>query len=250
MGKIDFNCDLGEGGAHDATLMPLISSANIACGYHAGDPQSIWTAITLARDHGKTIGAHVSFLDRTHFGRKEMDVEPGEVYEWVEQQLVLFKEIADALEMEVHHVKPHGALYNQAARDIGIAQAIATAVRDFDPRLLIYGLSGSLLVKEARLIGLQTIHEVFADRRYQDDGSLRPRHEPGALIHEPGKALEQVLQMLEKNRVTSFSGKEIPVTAETLCIHGDGENAVELAQFIHEGLIRAGFEVTAPARRM
>src|SRR5688572_23525121 len=182
MSNIDINCDMGEGAGNDERIMPFISSANIACGYHAGDEKSIWNCIELSLQHGVAIGAHVSFLDKENFGRKEIKLDPPAVYELVTQQLVIMFELTSALDTQIHHVKPHGALYNMAAKDPMLANAIAAAVKDFDHNLLFYGLSGSSLVTEAKKLGLATVAEVFADRSYQDDGTLTPRSMHGALI--------------------------------------------------------------------
>jgi len=234
--EVDLNCDMGEGMNNDSMIMPFISSANIACGYHAGDEKTMWQTIELAAKHNVAVGAHVSFFDRDNFGRNEMNLPPNETYELVEQQLIIIKEIADSFEIKLHHVKPHGALYNMSAKDAAIAKAIANAVKDFDASLILYGLSGSYSISEAKATGLKTASEVFADRTYQDDGSLTPREQPNALIEDTGKAIEQILQMLKDGTVTSVSGKKIPILAETICIHSDGKHAVEFARAIHDAI--------------
>ncbi len=234
--QTDINCDMGEGMPNDAAIMPFISSANIACGYHAGNERTLWDTISLAKENNVAIGAHVSFLDRANFGRSEMVLPAAAIYELVIQQLIIIREIADSFEMKLHHVKPHGALYNMAARDAGMAKVIAEAIRDFDPDLVVYGLSNSLSIKEAEAAGLRTANEVFADRGYLDDGSLVPRSQKGALIEDDAKAIEQVLQMIIKKTVTSQSGKEVPVFADTICIHGDNAHAVVFAKSIYESL--------------
>jgi UPF0271 protein len=228
-GLIDINCDMGEGIGNDEAIMPFITSANIACGYHAGDEQTIRTTILLAKKHGVNIGAHPSFLDRENFGRTEMKTTLGEVYQLITEQLFLFKKVADASEAVMHHVKPHGALYNMAARDAALAKTIAQAVKNFDDRLILFGLSGSVSIEEAKRLELKALSEVFADRTYQDNGTLTPRSEPNALIEDEEKAVAQVLQMVQKGTVTTISGKEVPITAETVCIHGDGKHAVTFA---------------------
>src|SRR5687767_11479 len=189
MGKIDLNCDMGEGIGNDALIMPYISSASIACGYHAGDVDLMYQAVELAAKHNVLIGAHVSYLDRNNFGRNEVHLPDAEVYELVEQQLIILKEITDLFDQSLTHVKPHGALYNQSAKDSGVAKAVAKAIKDFDDRLVLFGLSGSHSIREAALLGLKTCNEVFADRTYQDDGSLTPRSQPGALIEDVGAAV-------------------------------------------------------------
>jgi 5-oxoprolinase (ATP-hydrolysing) subunit A len=227
---------MGEGIGNDEIIMPFITSANIACGYHAGDPVTMWQTVELAIKHNVAVGAHPSFPDKTNFGRTEMNPDHEEVYELVIQQLVILNEIVSGLDAKLHHVKPHGALYNMSARDAAFANTIARAVKDFDPGLIVFGLSGSHSVREAKAIGLQTASEVFADRTYQDDGSLTPRSQPNALIDVTNKAIHQVLQMIKEGTVTTVSGKIIPIIAETICIHGDGTHAVEFAKAIHDAI--------------
>lgn len=227
---IDINCDMGEGMGNDELLMPHITSANIACGYHAGGEVLIRKTIDLALRHSVYIGVHPSFRDKVYFGRREMNLLPGELYALVIQQLVKVDLIAREKKAIVHHVKPHGALYNMAARDRNIARVIATAVKDFNEDLILYGLSGSHLITEAQALGLSTASEVFADRTYQDDGSLTPRSQPGALIESPSQAVEQVQQMVNEGYVTTLSGRRIPITAQTVCIHSDSRHAVEIAK--------------------
>jgi UPF0271 protein len=236
MYKIDLNCDLGEGIGNDALIIPYITSASIACGFHAGDVNTMYETIELAVKHGVSIGAHVSYLDNTNFGRTEMNLPEEDVYELVEQQLIILKEIADMFDIKLTHVKPHGALYNQSAKEAALAKTIARAIKDFDQYLVLYGLSGSHSIREAELLGLKTSSEVFADRSYRDDGSLTPRSEPGALIEDAGEAVKQVLQMINEGTVTTISGKTIPIIAQTVCIHGDGLHAVELAKAIHDAI--------------
>lgn len=221
---------MGEGIGKDEAIMPFITSANIACGYHAGDEETMRTTILLAKKQGVNVGAHPSFPDKENFGRTEMQFLPQDVYHLTMEQLKLFQMMADECAAKFHHVKPHGALYNMAAREQALADAFALAVKDFNGHLIVYGLSNSFLISEAKRFGLKTKNEVFADRTYQDDGSLTPRSQPGALIEDESKAVQQVLQMMQKKTVTTVSGKEIPIVAETVCIHGDGKNAVELAK--------------------
>ena len=233
---VDLNCDMGEGIGNDALIMPYISWANIACGYHAGDVQTMYDTIELAVKHKVSVGAHVSYLDKNNFGRSEMNLEEAEIYELVQQQLIILNEIINLFDAKISHVKPHGALYNQSAKNSALARTIARAVKDYDPQLILFGLSGSHSIREARLIKLQTASEVFADRTYQDDGSLTARSQPDALIEEAGKAVKQVLQMIKEGTVTTVSGKTIPIIAETICIHGDGKHAVEFAKAIHDAM--------------
>jgi len=227
---------MGEGAGHDELIMPFVHAANIACGYHAGDPATMRQTIQCALQHGVAVGAHPFFLDPKHFGRTGMKLEKAGIYELVTQQLYILNEIAAETGTQLHHVKPHGALYNMSASDAALAQTIAQAVKDFDPALLLYGLSGSHSIREAKALHLQTASEVFADRTYQDDGSLTPRSQPHALIEDTDLAVAQVLQMIREGTVTTVTGNIIPIVAETICIHGDGQHAVEFAKAIYNAL--------------
>ena len=228
------NCDMGEGAGHDAMIMPYISSANIACGYHAGDVQTMYDTIELAVKHKVSVGAHISYLDKINFGRIEMDLSESEIYELVQQQLIILNEIIDLFDIKLTHAKPHGALYNQSAKNSGLAKTIAGAVKDFDQQLILFGLSGSYSIREAEALGLITASEVFADRTYQDDGSLTQRSQSNAIIEDVSEVVKQVLQMINDSTVTSVSGKIIPVVADTICIHGDGKHAIQFAKAIHD----------------
>ena len=230
----DINCDLGEGIGNDALIIPFITSANIACGYHAGDIDTMHQTIAICLKHNVSIGAHPSFLDRENFGRIEINLPVDDLYELIIQQLIIFSEVADSFGKTINHVKPHGALYNMSAKDAFIANIIAKAVNDFDSNLILYGLSGSHSISEANRMGLKTASEVFADRTYQDDGSLTPRSKHDALIIDADKMIQQVSQMINDGTVTTVSGKSIPIKAETICIHGDGKHAVEFAKAIHK----------------
>ena len=233
----DLNCDMGEGIGNDEEIMPFITSANIACGYHAGDETTMRDTVILAKKAGVAIGAHPSFLDKENFGRTEMnDVSAQQVYELVTEQIRILHKIVVECNAVLHHVKPHGALYNMAARDAQLSRAIAQAVYDYDKNLVLFGLSGSHLISEAKSVGLTTASEVFADRTYQDDGKLTPRSKPNALIEDEEQALQQVLQMVKQGTVISTSAKEIAIVAETVCLHGDGKNAVAFAGTINKRL--------------
>ena len=232
MRKIDLNCDMGEGAVNDHLIMPFISSANIACGAHAGDENSMRETMLLAIKHGVKIGAHPSFEDRENFGRTEMSLSPEMVYQLVYDQLKRLKGVADECDAALVHVKPHGALYNMAARNKKLAKAIAYAVHDFDLDLVLFGLSGSYLISEGVASGLKTASEVFADRTYQDDGSLTPRSRADAIITDVNDCVKQVKEMVEEGRVTTVSGKRIRVNADTVCIHGDNINAVNIVMAI------------------
>jgi len=232
----DLNCDMGEGMGKDEAIMPFISSANISCGFHAGNGDTIRYTLSLALKHHVLIGAHPSFRDKGNFGRKEMHLPFDKLYAIVLEQLIKIDLIAKEKGARLHHVKPHGALYNMAARDIETARAIVQAVKDFNEELILYGLSKSVLIEEGKAMGLKVANEVFADRTYQDDGSLTPRSQANALIEDEEQCVRQVLQMINKGTVTSTSGKIVPVVADTICIHGDGKHAESFARKIHEAL--------------
>lgn len=245
MRHIDLNCDMGEGIGNDAALMPFISSANIACGYHAGDEQTMEETVRLAIKYGVSIGAHVSFPDKENFGRSEMKFSGEEVYLLVQAQLHLLRKITDKYDAVIHHVKPHGALYNMSARDAGLAHSIAGAIAEFDPALILMGLSGSHSISAAKALRLRTADEAFADRRYEEDGSLRSRSLPGAMLENAAEAIQQVLQMINKGTVTAISGKEVLVSADTVCIHGDGKHAVQFAKQINQTLKHHSVDIKA-----
>jgi len=242
--QVDLNCDMGEGMATDAAIMPYITSANIACGFHAGSGDVIRRTIDLALHYGVHIGAHPSFHDKENFGRKEMYLSPDKLYAIVLEQLIKIDVIANEKGAALHHVKPHGALYNMAARDAKLANVIVQAVKDFKEDMIVYGLSGSHLISEAKNLGLSTASEVFADRTYQDDGSLTPRSQANALIEDEQGSLNQILQMIQQGSVTTVTGKLIPIVAETICIHGDSKKAASFAKLIHEAIKTTAFEKT------
>jgi UPF0271 protein len=248
MDSIDLNCDMGEftgesSIAKDAALMGYVSSVNIACGGHAGDEATMRRTAENAVAKNVAIGAHPGYEDKENFGRTAMDLRLEEVYELVSEQIAALKNITEDLGGRLHHVKPHGALYNQAAKDAELARAIARAVKDADPNLIFYGLAGSHLITEAEKLGLKTASEVFADRTYQPDGSLTPRSEKGALIMDTEKSLAQVLEMVTKNQATALSGEIVTIRAETICIHGDGEHALEFARAINAFLKERKIEI-------
>lgn len=229
---------MGEGVGNDDLIMPYISAANIACGYHAGGDALIRTTMDLAMQHGVRVGAHISFKDKAYFGRREMKLSEEEIYALVLQQLIKIDLIARQKGIELHHVKPHGALYNMAARDKGLSRTIATAIKDFREDLVVYGLSGSHLVREAARIGLSVANEVFADRTYMDDGSLTPRSESDAMITNEKEAVRQVLQIVRDGTVTTVNGNQVAVQADTICIHSDTRFAMRFAKLIREALDR------------
>ncbi|MEA3192672.1 MAG: 5-oxoprolinase (ATP-hydrolyzing) subunit [Betaproteobacteria bacterium] len=248
---IDINCDMGESygawkmGA-DAEMMPFISSANIACGFHGGDPATIRTTVKLAVDHGVAIGAHPSLPDLQGFGRRVMKISPQDMYDLIVYQAGAVEAFARAAGARLHHVKCHGALYNMAANDEGLADAMARAVGDLGGGVILYALSNSLMMTIAKKHGLQVAGEVFADRGYADDGTLSPRGKPGAMIEDAGVAAERALGMVEKRFLTSLSGKPIPVSPDTLCLHGDQPGAVVFAKAIRKIFSEHGIAVAAP----
>ena len=236
MYTIDLNCDMGEGLTNDAFLMPYISSANIACGYHAGNETIMKHTVELALLNNVAIGAHPGFNDTANFGRTEMRLPLDEVQALVTEQLYVLQKIAERAGAKLHHVKPHGALYNMSAKDPLLANTIAKAVYAFDRGLLLFGLSGSHSIAEAKKEGLATVSEVFADRTYQDNGNLTPRSEAHALIENKEQSLRQVLQMIQQQTVTSTNNIQVPIIAESICIHGDGSHAVDFAKHIYHTL--------------
>lgn len=227
----------------DRLLLSYVSSINLACGFHAGDAHTIHQLVAAAIDAGVAIGAHPSFPDRENFGRTNMTMPPEAVYDLVLYQTGALDAFLKVMQTRLHHVKPHGALYNMAAKDAALAEAICKAVYDYDNRLILYGLSGSKLIEAATATGLKTYNEVFADRTYQDDGHLTPRTHPHALIIDPHQSLNQVLQMITRRSVISVQGKEVPIVADTVCIHGDNEHAVDFARSINEALLINGVQV-------
>jgi len=245
MPAIDINCDMGEEMGNDEFIMPFISSANIACGYHAGDRESMKRTIELAKKNHIAIGAHPSFFDKENFGRTEVNLPAHEIYDLVILQLRAIDQIIIGQREKMHHVKPHGALYNMSAKHLQTAAAIAQAVKDFNENLILFGLSGSYSIKEAEKLNLKTANEVFADRTYGDDGSLTSRSQPTALIEDVDKSAEQVLQMIKNKTVRSLNGNVISIVADTICIHGDGRNAVELARHIYQVLKQNNIDIKA-----
>jgi UPF0271 protein len=240
---IDLNCDLGEGGVHDAELMPFISSANIACGGHGGDDATMRATIRLALQHGVAIGAHPGYEDREHMGRRPMNLSPSAICDLVSRQLRRFAQIADELGATIHHVKAHGALYNQADADPHIASAIANAIRDLLPQVIVYAPPNGCIMTSAKSAGLQFRAEGFIDRRYNADGSLVPRGQPGAIIDDPTAASAQAIEMLLKRKVTSVSGSAVPIEIGTLCVHGDSESALEILRSTRLALESVGLRI-------
>jgi UPF0271 protein len=248
---IDINSDLGESfGAwrmgNDDALLAVVSSANIACGFHAGDPDIMRSTVALAVQHGVAIGAHVSLPDLQGFGRRELAVTPNEAYAMTLYQIGALHGFVKAAGTSLRHVKPHGALYNMAAKDIRLADAIASATRDFDPNLRLFGLAGSALIDAGLAAGLPVAAEAFADRRYRDDGSLQPRREPDAVITEGDEAIAQAMAMVREGQVRAVDGTIVALQADTLCVHGDGAHAVAFARQLRAALEAADIVIAAP----
>lgn len=248
MTRIDLNCDLGESfGAwtmgDDAGVMPWITSANIACGFHAGDFSTMHKTVLLAKQHGVAVGAHVSLPDLQGFGRREMKVAPSDAYAMTLYQIGALAAFARAADMRVSHVKPHGALYNMAAKDAALADAIARAVRDFDAQIVLVGLAASELPRAGHMLGLRVAHEAFADRRYEADGTLTPRGVDGAVIEDVDAAVAQAVRIATQGEVDVRTGGTRELRADTICVHGDRSGAAIFARRLHEGLKAAGVEV-------
>ncbi|MFI6504331.1 LamB/YcsF family protein [Nonomuraea typhae] len=247
---IDLNADLGEGFGiwklgDDLALLDIVTSANVACGFHAGDPVTIRRTCAAAVDRGVAIGAQVSYRDLAHFGRREMEVEPEELCAEVLYQLAAVDGIARSMGGRVSYVKPHGALYNRICRDPGQAAAVIDAVADYDPSLPVLTLPGSAVHEAAAAEGVPTVAEAFADRAYTPAGALVPRREPGAVIHDPAAVADRAVRMAVDNRVMAADGSEIAVSARSICVHGDTPDAVRLAQAVRDRLLGAGVVLQA-----
>ena len=243
--RVDLNADLGEGAGHDDELFGLVTSASVACGVHAGDPNSIAEAIQKAHAAGVSVGAHPSLWDREHFGRRELKVAPEEIFRAMVYQLGAFHALARQVNVPVRHTKPHGALYNMAVRDPSMSDAIARAIVLIDPALILFAPNGSALVRAGEANGLRIGHEVFADRNYLRDGSLVHRSRPDALLHNPMEAADRVVRMLKEGVVRSVDGVDVPVVADTICLHGDNAGAVEFARSLRGILEKEGVAVQA-----
>ncbi|WP_028546194.1 LamB/YcsF family protein [Paenibacillus taiwanensis] len=248
MYKVDMNCDMGESfGSYqigaDVEILPYVTSVNIACGFHAGDPSVMKRTVSNALAHGAAIGAHPGLPDLAGFGRRNLDITPEEAYDMVVYQVGALFGFVKAAGGKMQHVKPHGALYNMAATNRSLSDAIARAVYDVNPELILFGLSGSELVHAGQEIGLRVAHEVFADRTYQADGSLTPRRQADALITDTEQAVQQVVRMVQAGVVRSAQGHDITIQADTVCIHGDGVHALVFAQTLRQRLEETGIVV-------
>lgn len=247
--KVDLNCDLGEGfGAYqmetDREIIRYVTSANIACGYHASDPLTMDWTVQLALKEGVGLGAHPGYPDLMGFGRRNLQASPAEVQAYVTYQLGALSAFAISHGGKLSHVKPHGAMYNMAAKDAALAKAVCTAVYQFDKNLILLGLSGSCMLEEAEKIGLPVAREVFADRAYESDGSLVARTKPGAMIEDEEFAVERVLRMVTLGRVRAIDGTDIAIRADSICVHGDGPKALLFTQKIRTALEQSGIFIS------
>jgi UPF0271 protein len=244
---VDLNSDLGEGAGHDEEVLDLVSSANIACGFHAGDPASILTSIQAALERGVAVGAHPSFPDRENFGRSEMTLPPAEVYSVVAYQIGAFQALVRAAGGRMNHVKPHGALYNMATRDRSLAELIVNAIVALDPKLILFAPSASQLNAAATELGLETAAEIFADRNYLPDGSLVPRTERDAFVHDPVEAADRIIRILREQKVRAVDGTDISVFGTTVCVHGDNPQAVTFVRQLRDRLDLEDVVIAAPS---
>lgn len=250
MKELDLNCDMGESfGAYsmgqDEEILQYVTSANVACGFHAGDPTTMRKTVKLALQHGVQVGAHPGYPDLVGFGRRNLEVSAEEAYEMVIYQIGALDAFVRAEGASLHHVKPHGAFYNRAAASLELATAIAEAVYRVNPELILYGLSGSNLILAGQKIGLRTASEVFADRTYLPDGRLTPRNQPNALLTSAEEAAKQVIRMAKEGKVLTTQGSDFTIQADTVCIHGDGPHALQFAQTIRQSCETAGVLVRA-----
>lgn len=241
--RIDLNADLGEGAAYDAEILACVSSANIACGGHAGDKQSMQSAIALCLQHHVAIGAHPSYVDRANFGRTEMQLSALQLRQQLYDQVQSFQELLQQQGTRLAHLKPHGALYNQAARDLAIADVLISFIQEYDPALPLMCLAGSVCAQHARAAGIRVIEEGFADRRYHQNGQLMSRTLPGAVIEDNQSALQQTTQLILEQQILSAEGIHIPMRVDTVCLHGDGLHALQLAQMLRAHLQELNIQI-------
>lgn len=248
MHTVDLNCDLGESFGNykcglDEEVIRYISSANVACGFHASDPAVMARTVALAGENGVSVGAHPGYPDLQGFGRRDMDASPAEVKAMVQYQIGALEAFCTAQGISLAHVKPHGAMYNMAGRDEALAEAICEGIYEVDPGLVLLGLSGSRMLEAAKRTGLKCAKEVFADRAYEEDGTLVARNIPGAMITDEEEAVERVLRIVKDGVVTAITGRDIEVTADSVCIHGDGPKALAFAAKIREALEREAVRI-------
>lgn len=248
--KIDLNCDLGESFGNykigmDEEVIKFISSANIACGFHASDPLVMEKTVALAKENGVKVGAHPGFPDLVGFGRRNMNVSPAELKAMVMYQVGALAVFCKARDIKMNHVKPHGAMYNMAAKDIKLALAIAEGIAQVDDSLILLGLSGSQLLKAAQEVGLKSAAEVFADRAYEEDGSLVARTKAGAVIADENEVIERVIKMIKLGKVQTITGKEIEIKPDSICVHGDNPKALNFVKLIRQRLTQENIKIEA-----
>lgn len=254
MYAVDLNCDLGESFGNykcgmDEEVIPYISSANVACGFHASDPLVMEKTVEMAGRYGVHIGAHPGYPDLVGFGRRNMAAAPEEVKAMVQYQIGALSAFCKAKGVKLEHVKPHGAMYNMAGKDAALAEAICEGIREVDEELILLGLAGSEMIRAAKRLGLRTANEIFADRAYEEDGSLVARSKPGAMITDEDLAIQRVIRMIRDGVVTAVTGKDISVSAQSVCVHGDGPKALAFVKKIHQALDAEGI-VIAPLRKI
>lgn len=248
--KVDLNCDLGESFGNytlglDGEVIKFVSSANVACGFHASDPLVMQKTVKMAKAAGVAVGAHPGYPDLVGFGRRNLNVQPAELKAMVQYQIGALKAFCQAEKIGLQHVKPHGAMYNMAAKDEKLAFAIAEGIAEIDPSLILLGLSGSEMLKAAEKLGLKAKKEVFADRAYEEDGTLVARTKPGAMILNENEAIERVLGMIKFGKVKAVTGREIGIEADSVCVHGDSPKALEFVKKINAALSGEGICVAA-----
>ncbi|MFR5877030.1 MAG: 5-oxoprolinase subunit PxpA [Eubacterium sp.] len=243
MYKVDLNCDLGEGAKFDSEIIPLISSANIACGFHAGNSEIMDCTAELCRDNKVSIGAHPGYPDKENFGRTNMDITPKQVYDYTLYQLGALSAIAKAKGISLQHIKPHGAMYNMAAKSKKLSDAIVNAIFDFDSSLILLALSGSEMINSAKAKGIRYASEVFADRAYEADGTLRPRSLDGAMIEDENEAIQRVIRMIKEGKVKTYTGEDVDIEAHSVCVHGDGIKALEFVKALNKAFDDNSIEV-------
>ena len=248
MYKIDLNSDLGESfGAYkigsDADVIPLISSANVACGFHAGDPLVMAKTVALCKSTGTALGAHPGYPDLVGFGRRNLAASPAEVKAMVTYQIGALDAFCKAAGVKLQHVKPHGAMYNMAAKDETLAKAICQAIYEYDPQLILMGLANSQMLTQAKAMGLPAAAEVFADRAYEEDGTLVARSKPGSMIEDEEEAVARVIRMIKEGKVTAITGKDIEITADSVCVHGDGPKALAFVEKLRNAFAAEGIEI-------
>ncbi|MEO8351286.1 MAG: 5-oxoprolinase subunit PxpA [Chthoniobacteraceae bacterium] len=245
--RLDLNADLGEGCANDAEILSLVTSANIACGFHAGDAETMWRTLERAKKNGVTVGAHPSFADRAEFGRRELPIPPGQLFAELIYQLGAFAELARAMGLEPQHVKPHGALYNLAAREAETADVVVRSVVSANPKLILFAPPGSVLARTASEYQLRVAREVFADRNYHPDGTLVPRSHPHALLTDAESAAARMVSLLTDGSLPSIDGTPLMLEADTVCVHGDSPQAVAFTRTLRAALVTAGVALRSPA---